>query len=76
MLTTNRSFKALGLALALGAALTIHGTMLWGFEGVAAQAAASCAAESSKTANSQPAGMGSTVAPGGASGSSKTRTPT
>ena len=77
MLTTsNRSFKALGLALALGAALTIHGTMLWGFEGVAAQAAASCAAESSKTAISQPAGMGSAGASGGNRASGKVQTPT
>lgn len=77
MLTTsNRSFKALGLALALGAALTIHGTMLWGFEGVAAQAAASCAAESSKTAISQPAVQGAHAVPGAARASGKVQTPT
>ena len=54
-LTSNRSFKALGLAVALGAALTIHGTMLWGFDGIAAQAAASCAADNAKTASARPA---------------------
>lgn len=55
--TTNRSFQALGLALALGAAFTIHGTMLWGFDGLAVQASASCAAEHGKMAISRPAAL-------------------
>ncbi len=52
--TADRSTRAMGLALALGAALAIHGTMLWGFDGVAAQAAAMCAADNAKTAISRP----------------------
>jgi len=54
---TNRSFRVLGFFLALGLACTIQGTMLWGFDGVAAQSAASCAADNSKTATSRPAGL-------------------
>ena len=65
-LTSNRSFKALGLAVALGAGLTIHGTMLWGFDGIAAQAAASCAADNAKTASSRPAALPPAQAPTGA----------
>ncbi len=64
--TTNRSFQALGLALALGAAFTIHGTMLWGFDSMAAQAAASCAADNTKTATSQPAALRPAVPSAGA----------
>lgn len=66
---TNRSFKVLGFFLALGVACVIQGTMLWGFEGLAAQAAASCALESGKTAISQP------VARDPVSTAAKTQTP-
>ena len=53
--TADRSTRAMGLALALGAALAIHGTMLWGFDGVAAQAAASCVPDNTATAVSRSA---------------------
>ncbi|MDP2369945.1 hypothetical protein [Rhodoferax sp.] len=72
--TSNRSFKALGLAVALGAALTIHGTMLWGFDGIAAQAAASCAADHTKTAISRPAALQPAQTPTGAA-AAKTAAP-